>query len=121
MLKHIKKLFKDNSLIIAIGITISIAILSLLKLGKQPISFSNIDKIEHGIAYFVLTLFWLVAASKRIRILLIVLVCFVYGIIIEVLQGTLTDYRAAEYYDILANTIGILIAFIFFRVFIVKK
>ncbi|WP_299106376.1 VanZ family protein [uncultured Tenacibaculum sp.] len=123
MQKDIKKLFKDNSIIIAIGVTISIAILSLAKLGKYPlpISFSNIDKIEHAIAYFFLTLFWLLALKNKVSIAIIVLCCFAYGIIIEVLQGVLTTYRFAEYYDILANTIGILIAFIFFRVFIVKK
>ncbi|CAL2103966.1 VanZ family protein [Tenacibaculum sp. 190130A14a] len=87
----------------------------------MPISFSGIDKIEHGIAYFMLTFFWLISFRKKAVNYIVVFCCFVYGIIIEVLQSVLTNYRIAEYYDILANSIGILIAFIFFRFFIVKK
>lgn len=121
MQKIIKKLFKDNSLKIAIGITLLIAILSLIKLGKQPISINNLDKIEHSIAYFVLSLCWLLALKDKINTIIIVVCCLIYGIIIEVLQAKLTTYRYAEYYDILANSIGILIAFFFFQLFIRKK
>ena len=56
---RIKNLLKDNIKIkaIAILITISIAILSLIKIGPQPIQINNLDKYEHALAYFVLTFF----------------------------------------------------------------
>jgi len=38
--------------------------------------------------------------------------------LIEVLQGTLTSYRQPDWADILANSIGVLIAFLFCVVFL---
>jgi len=37
--------------------------------------------------------------------------------LIEVLQGVLTSYREPDWYDILANTAGILLAVIIFLLF----
>ncbi|WP_435261170.1 VanZ family protein [Tenacibaculum sp. nBUS_03] len=124
MLRLIKNLFKDkkNRIIIAIFITISIAILSLIKLGKQPISISNIDKIEHAIAYLFLTFFWLLALVKtKYQTYIVSICCFFYGIIIEVLQTTITTYRTGDYYDIIANSVGVLLAFTLFSIFFYKK
>lgn len=122
MLKHIKNLLSRSSLIIAIVSTIIIAFLSLVKLGKQPINFTYLDKVEHFLAYFFLTLFWLIALAKnRQRTILITVVCFFYGIIIEVLQVTLTTYRTAEYADALANMVGVLFAVLIFNFFFKKK
>lgn len=117
MLKLIQKLSKGNRILIALSITIAIALLSLIKIGKQPINISNLDKIEHAIAYFTLTFFWLLAFKENKNKLLVIISCLVYGIIIEVLQATITKYRTAEYYDILANSTGILLAYLFFRYF----
>lgn len=122
MLKRIKSLLKDNLNIIAILLTISIAILSLIKVGKQPIQINGLDKIEHAIAYFVLTFIWLLALQKsKINVKLIVLCCFLYGIIIEALQVTATSYRSGEILDVVANTTGILIAYIFYISFFKKN
>ena len=124
MPKLIKTLFKDRKIkiIIAMLITISIAILSLIKLGKQPISFNHIDKVEHSIAYFSLTLSWLLAlAKKNYHIYLIIGFCVTYGIIIEVLQASTTVYRTGDYYDAIANVVGVFIAFAVFRTFFYKK
>lgn len=121
MLKRIKHLFKVNSLVIAIIITVAIIVLSLVKIGKQPISFSNIDKVQHAIAYFALTLAWLVAlVKKRRQELLVIICCLFLGIIIEYLQGTVTNYRTAEGADILANTTGVVIGLLIFRLFFKK-
>jgi VanZ family protein len=43
-----------------------------------------------------------------------------YGIIIEVLQGTLTIYRSASLLDVLANTVGIILAMVLFKQFYKK-
>ncbi|MDY0781296.1 VanZ family protein [Tenacibaculum sp. IB213877] len=122
MLKLIKNLLKHNSLLIAIAVTIAIAILSLIKIGKMPVHFTYIDKVEHTIAYFVLTFFWLLAQGKtsaaRIKV---VLICIVYGIIIEVLQKELTTYRSFDYADMLANSAGTIIALLIFSFFLKKR
>ena len=122
MLKRIKNLLKDNLKIIAILLTGSIAILSLIKVGKQPIQINSLDKIEHAIAYFVLTFIWLLALRKtKINEEFIVFCCFLYGIIIEALQVTTTSYRSGEILDVVANTTGILIAYIFYISFFKKN
>ncbi|CAM1350568.1 VanZ family protein [Tenacibaculum insulae] len=121
MLKLIKNLLKRNLTKIAILITISIAILSLIKLGKQPIQINNLDKYEHAFAYFVLSLSWLVALRKTtINKILIVFCCFIYGILIETLQVTITTHRTGDILDIVANTTGILIAYIVYFLFLRK-
>ncbi len=120
MLKHIKDLFHKNALFIAIVITIAIAVLSLIKM--QPKSFgeiSFIDKIYHGIAYFSLAIAWLYSFSKKENfnalIKYLIIGCIIYGIVIEVLQTTITSYRTASYLDIVANSVGIIIAVIAFH------
>lgn len=123
MPKHIKNLLKVSSLIIAITITIGIAVLSLLKIEKQsPIGISNIDKLGHAIAYCVLTFSWLMAlANNKKQKIIIVIFCFLFGIIIEVLQQTITTYRTAELADIFANGVGVVIALLIFSIFFKKK
>ncbi|PKH49732.1 hypothetical protein CXF68_03040 [Tenacibaculum sp. Bg11-29] len=123
MLMRIKNLLKDNIKIkaIAILITISIAILSLIKIGSQPIQIKNLDKYEHALAYFVLSFFWLlVFRTTKINKLIVVFCCFFYGIIIETLQVTATSYRSGDILDIAANTTGILIAYIIYFLFLRK-
>ncbi|WP_232771600.1 VanZ family protein [Tenacibaculum sp. Bg11-29] len=120
---RIKNLLKDNIKIkaIAILITISIAILSLIKIGSQPIQIKNLDKYEHALAYFVLSFFWLlVFRTTKINKLIVVFCCFFYGIIIETLQVTATSYRSGDILDIAANTTGILIAYIIYFLFLRK-
>ena len=124
MQKLIKNLLKDKKtkVAIAIFITISIAILSLIRIGKQPVAIANIDKIEHTIAYFALTFSWLLALPKNNKqVYFITFCCLIYGIIIEALQASITTYRTGDYYDIIANSVGILIAFTFFSFFFKKK
>ena len=122
MLKHIKNLLKDNLNTIAILLTISIAILSLIKIEKQPIQVNGLDKIQHGLAYFVLTLLWLLALKKaKIKVILVIISCFLYGIVIEALQVTTTSYRSGEVLDVVANSTGILIAYILYISFFKKN
>ena len=122
MLKPIKSLLENNALYIAVFITISILFGSLVKsefIVVESISVS--DKIYHLIAYFLLMLSWLYAFFKKEKfqeyVKYIILGCFIFGIIIEILQGIITSYRTASYLDILANTIGVLLAVVIFHVF----
>ena len=116
MQKLIKSLFKDNLFIIAILITLGIAYLSLMKMPKVEVSIGNIDKGYHLFAYFTLTICWLFSFYKKKNLkYFIVIGCIIYGIVIEVLQHTLTMYRTGDYKDVLANTLGIVLGLVVFN------
>jgi len=73
------------------------------------------DKIIHSISYFILSCLWFLGIFNRIpfdikKMLLITLLILLYGIIIEVLQEVFTQYREADFFDILANFVGVFIA-----------
>lgn len=121
MIRLIKKLLEDNAILIAIIVTISIAVLSLTSIPKINfgIQIKESDKYLHFFAYFVLSIVWYFALREKIktrsfRYFLIVLIIF-YGIILEALQGGLTNYRTADVYDAIANTTGIIIASLLFN------
>jgi len=119
MQKLIKVLFRDNILFIAIGITLFIGYLSLKKIDYIPIQLSHSDKMYHAIAYFILGLTWLLSFPKSLQKkklkYAIVISCIFYGIVIEVLQATLTAYRTASLLDAIANTVGVILAMMLFN------
>lgn len=122
MLKRIKTLLKGNIFIIALAITFSIVCLSLLKIPKTKITITNIDKFYHSIAYFTLTISWLfVYYKKSQKKYIIVICCIIFGIIIELLQSTLTNYRTGEYLDVIANSSGVILALLIFNLISKKK
>ncbi|WP_298365517.1 VanZ family protein [uncultured Lutibacter sp.] len=91
----------------------------------MPKTISISDKIIHSSAYFLLNLSWLVASKNSIKKLkmnlLISMLVFLYGTIIEVLQGSITSYRQFEFKDLVANFIGIVLAFTIFNFYLQKK
>ena len=122
MLKRIRALFLGNLFFIAIGITIGIICLSLLKIPGTSIKIKNIDKAYHCFAYFTLAISWLFTFfNKPKRKYLIIVCCIFFGIIIEVLQSNMTAYRTGDYLDVLANSLGVLLALMIFNVFLRKK
>ncbi|MDD7913606.1 VanZ family protein [Polaribacter ponticola] len=121
MQKRIKVLLKDNIYIFAIAVTLIIICLSLIKMPKTNIKISNIDKLYHSIAYFTLTISWLLSFYKKPKKkYIIVISCIILGIIIEVLQNTITIYRTGDLLDVIANSIGVLLALLIFNI-IFKK
>ncbi len=119
MRKLIKILLKDKIIFIALIVAITIGFLSLIKTARSPINLPNSDKIYHTIAYFTLALTWLLSfpESRRNNLMkyAIALGCVFYGIIIEVLQTTLTTYRTASLLDVVANCVGVFIALLIFN------
>ncbi len=110
---------------IALFLTIAIAVGSLISLKSGlGIGVQISDKILHAFGYFMLTLSWLLAYNVKSNpmksSLLIASAVFIYGIIIEILQGAITDYRQSDLYDVFANFSGILVSTIFF-VLVMKK
>lgn len=106
-------MLKKHALIIAITYTLLITILSFISLNSVPdLGFDYQDKIAHSLIYMVFTFFWF-NFFRQIQLpkALITAILFAvkYGIVIEVLQGSLTDSRQFDYYDIVANIIGALL------------
>ena len=91
--------------------TISIAILSLVHLTELPkLNTGFDDKIAHFIFYSGLCLFWfmsLYVLKVKSSLLIASLFSFVFGGVIEVLQGVLSIYRTMDVYDLLANCLGV--------------
>jgi len=106
-------------LTIAIVLTLFITFMSFVPLQDFSTKGIHTDKILHGLAYGLLTLSWLLASShlsKRPRYFSVVGFSVAsYGMIIELLQGALTRFRYAEGLDILANSVGVLLAILFFK------
>lgn len=123
MLKHIKTLLKDKIIIIAVLITFGILCLSLLKIpDNSAIKIAYIDKIYHCFAYFTLAITWLLTFYKKPEKKYVILIsCIVFGIVIEVLQQILTNYRIGDFLDVLANSLGVILALIIFNIILRKK
>ena len=115
MLKAIKRLFRASSLFLAISTTIGIAILSLAKMEGIESGVFNYDKLLHAFAYCTLSFLWLSGLNKSRHTILACIVCVIYGIVIEILQMVLTNYRSGDLYDALANTTGVIIGYFFYK------
>jgi len=102
-----KAFLKGKIYIIAIIVTLSILYLSLVKTPSYHVGIAHLDKLQHFFAYFILTSSWLLVFYKKNKNQLIVGCCILFGIIIEVLQNKLTDYRTGDYLDVIANSTGV--------------
>ncbi|MDB4098780.1 VanZ family protein, partial [Polaribacter sp.] len=47
--------------------------------------------------------------------LLVIACCILLGVIIEISQSTLTSYRTGDYYDVIANSLGVLLGLLVFN------
>ena len=82
---------------------------------KVPlINIPNIDKIIHFGMYFGLMSVIILENRTNLRnnrhLFLTGLIPLLYGIIMEILQATVTVTRTASFYDALANSSGILVS-----------
>jgi VanZ family protein len=107
---------KGKMLLIAVAITLILVILSLIKIPVHNFGVTHQDKWQHCFAYFVLSISWLIVFYKKKKKLVVVVCCILLGVIIEILQNTLTSYRTGDYHDIIANSLGVLIG-----LFVVNK
>ncbi len=119
MLKSIKSLLERRAYLISSIITCLVTYLSLTSLTDLNVEITISDKFLHSLAYLILTYSWLFAIKKshlnlKTKIL-IGFVVFLFGIILEILQSSLTIYRHGDYLDIIANTLGIVLAIVTFN------
>ena len=75
----------------------------------------NSDKLGHFLAYFLLSLSWFSALKNKFNNNLIIILLISYGIIIEVLQEVLTVHRQADFKDVLANSMGVILAYLLYQ------
>jgi len=107
---------KKYSLLISIVYSIVLAALSLIKINAVTQEFPlNTDKVFHALAYFIFTLLWFftlfIKNQNKVRALIYAFVSsIIFGLIIEILQGTITQNRQSDVNDLIANTIGTIIA-----------
>lgn len=118
----------DNSLVLkkatfslAVGWTLLIAVLCLVKFTDLPsIGVSGADKYVHFTLHFVFTVLWGYYLWLKLNEIALTKIIFVvtsslcYGILIEILQETLTKTRRADIFDVVANFSGAVVALLLF-------
>lgn len=122
MTQLIKKLSEPNTLLIfGLIYTIVITIVFVLPGKDLPKHELPIDKLAHVILQLCLAVIWLMYVYVRNEfgvtvksVVLILIVCLIYGIVIEIIQQRFVVYRQADIWDIAANTLGLILGCIVF-------
>jgi VanZ family protein len=88
--------------------------------GVKLINIPGIDKLVHFTWYFFLFLFIAAGTYKwqgKLSVLfavIILILCIIYGGMLELLQGSVFIKRSEDIFDFIANSAGAIIASIFF-------
>jgi VanZ family protein len=92
-----------------------VALLSLLAIpGKQVFQWQ--DKLSHLVVYMLLFWLLLLAYGKQWSLISLGILLVFFSGLIEVAQS-FTGYRQAEWLDLLANMVGILVAALSYKAF----
>ena len=89
--------------------------------GAKLIDIPHFDKFVHFSLYAVLLTLWLIDYFKVTKnplkrtVLIIIIASVLYGGIMEVIQKVLLQGRSGDFFDFLANTLGIFTALLMFR------
>ena len=121
---HTKSTLKVRlTFIVALIYTLSILILSLINLQDiKIIELKSSDKVYHTLSYTLMILLWMVHYKLKFKTItfkhffVLMLSVIFFGIIIEYLQLFLTSYRSFDWWDVLANTIGVIMGFLLFMI-----
>ena len=103
---------KKLVLFTAILYTIVLVIVSLINIEELPrVGFSFDDKIIHFIAYFVLAVLWITyyksySIKRILGVVFLLMMCL--GIVLELIQHQLNPNRIYDFYDLLANCLGVI-------------
>ena len=87
------------------------------KFQKSPlVNIPFMDKIVHFGMYFIMMSVIIIEHRKSLRnsgkLFLFALIPLSYGILMEILQATLTVTRTGDFYDALADAAGILVSIV---------
>ena len=104
-------------------------VLSLIPAGPlNPLSWIkvlHIDKVAHILAYFIWSFALIFSFSKQYKLSVLrytktfsaFTIALFYGMLMEVLQATLSSNRVGEWPDVIANSVGCCLGLVvFFRV-----
>ena len=94
----------------SIAVLIAIWILSFLPGSAMP-DVPGSDKWHHALAYFVCMFCWGQCYVRPAQRLKLAIIFILMGALIECLQG-LTDYRSFEWLDMLADAVGVTLAWL---------
>lgn len=118
-MRHIKNLLGPKVLLFfSLLYTILLTIVALSERSGLPeiLWWEYQDKLAHLVAYVVLGcvwgLTWLYTRKTGFwnpYFFVIITASIVYGTIVEVLQHTMTTSRTADRWDVMANTIGVIL------------
>ena len=107
-------MLKKYAFVITVVYSTLLAIASFIHMSGLPeINYSNTDKIFHFIAYSALMWLWFQVFYLRFSfsvnkaLIISAIIAIVFGIIIEILQGVITNTRVTDNNDILANSLGV--------------
>ncbi|MCO6175151.1 VanZ family protein [Flavobacterium sp. NRK F10] len=114
-----QRLSERKFFFVAILWTLAITYLSLVSIDTESagsfLPIPNKDKVVHFLFYFFFVYFWSKTFKQSDKFFYIVIVAVIYGIIIEVLQGVCTVNRQADFFDVLANTCGAVLAMLILK------
>jgi VanZ family protein len=110
-MKQKNKLF----LVLFIILIIAITVLSLLP-PKSGLELGKSDKINHFLAYAILSLNFGFISTKIRSYFVGIPILIAYGILIEFFQGFVPG-RDTSFYDALANSVGVFSGFFIFSLF----
>ncbi|ANW97165.1 hypothetical protein AXE80_13100 [Wenyingzhuangia fucanilytica] len=86
--------------------------------GIPNFKYSYTDKFEHVFAYAVISFFWMLSCKLgkvKLSFLALFLIIIAYGIIIELLQSSVTSSRTGDLLDVMANSIGVILGYVFLK------
>lgn len=86
---------------------VTVAVLSLVNLSGLPPVPEGGDKVEHFLAYALLSASAMQLFAARRGCAVVALLLVALGIVLELAQGSLTSTRMADAYDALANALGV--------------
>ncbi|WNC71170.1 VanZ family protein [Thalassotalea psychrophila] len=105
----LKKVTRFHFKVLFVVCLLSVSYLALMPIAELP-NISSYDKANHFIAFFVLSVLQSFCYTKS-RNVNVMAWLFVYGMLLEVLQGT-TTFRHFSYLDLLADVFGIVVGLI---------
>jgi len=115
-LLRINQSVRFTLVILYVGCIVALSLLPPQAFPKLPL-FAGFDKVIHFTMYFIFSMLlcWSVKTElKYMRLFLIIPVTIGWGVFMEIMQYEMHLGRSFELYDILANSIGVIVGVIFY-------
>jgi VanZ family protein len=106
MKQLLQRVMQFMPLVFCVGLILA-TVLLLMPSYAVPKAFDFYDKAQHGLMFATLTVAGLLAYPQRVKVVVWGLVA--YGGLMEVLQSLLTTTRHGDWFDWLADSVGIVV------------